>query len=139
MSRTKSIAGVRPLGWLARVRAQCSCLAWACAAQLLGGALWGWRQSRRWAWERATTMRVSARGQAKGGADGKAKLHAPEAGDRQRVGERSRARCSDERKNESKTSPFWQLLIKCMSQLSQVKSCQVMSRYKSTSVRAKVV
>ena len=60
MSRTKSIAGVRPLGWLARVRAQSSCLAWACPAQLLGGALRGWRQSRRWAWERAMTMRVSA-------------------------------------------------------------------------------
>ena len=73
MSRTKSIAGVRPLGWLARVRAQSSCLAWACAAQSLGGAQRGWRQSRRWAWERAMTMRISARGQAKGGADGKAK------------------------------------------------------------------
>ena len=60
MSRTKSIAGVRPLGWLARVRAQSSCLAWACPAQLLGGALRGWRQSRRRAWERAMTMRVSA-------------------------------------------------------------------------------
>jgi hypothetical protein len=35
MSRTTSIAGVRPLGWLARVRAQCSRLAWACPAQLL--------------------------------------------------------------------------------------------------------
>jgi hypothetical protein len=60
MSRTKSIAGVRPLGWLARVRAQSSCLAWACPAQLLGGAQRGWRQSRRRAWKRAMTMRVSA-------------------------------------------------------------------------------
>ncbi len=40
MSRTTSIAGVRPLGWLARVRAQYS-LAWACPAQLLAaGAAW---------------------------------------------------------------------------------------------------
>jgi hypothetical protein len=29
MSRTTSIAGVRPLGWLARVRAHCKCLACA--------------------------------------------------------------------------------------------------------------
>ena len=28
MSRATSIAGVRALGWLARVRAQRSCLAW---------------------------------------------------------------------------------------------------------------
>ena len=39
MSRATSIAGVRPLGWLARLRAHCSCLAWACPAQLLGGWL----------------------------------------------------------------------------------------------------
>ena len=38
MSRTTSIAGVRPLGWLARVRAQRKCLAWACPEQLLGAA-----------------------------------------------------------------------------------------------------
>ena len=38
MSRTTSIAGVRPLGWLARVRAQRKCLAWACPVQLLGAA-----------------------------------------------------------------------------------------------------
>ena len=96
MSRTTSIAGVRPQGWLARVRAQCSCLAWACAAQLLG-ALRGWRQSRRWAWERAMTMRVSARGQAKGGADG----IAPDAQDTGK--ERSRARRSSaERRRISK-------------------------------------
>ena len=54
-------------------------------------------------------------GQAKGGADGKANLHVPEAGDRQRVRERSRAthvsltivnkRDSGER---AKTSPFRQ-------------------------------
>ena len=41
MSRTTSIAGVRPLGWLARVRAQCSCLAWACPAQLLAAGAAG--------------------------------------------------------------------------------------------------
>ena len=113
MSRTKSIAGVRPLGWLARVRAQSSCLAWACAAQSLGGAQRGWRQSRRRAWERAMTMRVSAWGQAKGGADGKANLHAPEAGDRQRVRERT-AHVSLTKANKrycgerAKTSPFRQ-------------------------------
>jgi hypothetical protein len=117
MSRTTSIAGVRPLGWLARVRAQCSCLAWACPAQLLGGAQRGWRQSRRRAWERAMTMRVSAWGQAKGGADGKANLHAPEAGDRQRVGERSRARVGNKRYCEAKERPNLRLgnPIKCMS------------------------
>ena len=38
MSRTTSIAGVRPLGWLARVRAQRKCLAWVCPVQLLGAA-----------------------------------------------------------------------------------------------------
>jgi hypothetical protein len=38
MSRTTSIAGVRPLGWLARVRAHRKCLAWACPVQLLGAA-----------------------------------------------------------------------------------------------------
>ena len=38
MSRTTSIAGVRPLGWLARVRAHRRCLAWACPVQLLGAA-----------------------------------------------------------------------------------------------------
>ena len=37
MSRATSIAGVRPLGWLARLRAQSCCLVWACPAQLLGG------------------------------------------------------------------------------------------------------
>ena len=31
MSRATSIAGVRPLGWLARLRAQRSCLVWASA------------------------------------------------------------------------------------------------------------
>ena len=31
MSRAASIAGVRPLGWLAHLRAQRSCLAWASA------------------------------------------------------------------------------------------------------------
>ena len=38
MSHTTSIAGVRPLGWLARVRAHRRCLAWACPVQLLGAA-----------------------------------------------------------------------------------------------------
>ena len=38
MSRMTSIAGVRPLGGLARVRAQRKCLAWACPVQLLGAA-----------------------------------------------------------------------------------------------------
>ena len=71
MSRTTSIAGVRPLGWLARVRAQCSRLAWACPAQLLAAGALGWRQSRHWAWERAMIMRISARSQAEGRADGK--------------------------------------------------------------------
>ena len=115
MSRTTSIAGVRPLGWLARVRAQCRCLAWACTAQLLGGALRGSVApiTRRWAWARAMTMRVSAWGQAKGGADGKAKLHAPEAGDRQRVRARarSRARVANKRylwHSIQLTSPFRQ-------------------------------
>ena len=81
MSRTTSIAGVRPLGWLARVRAQCSCLAWACPAQLLGG----WRAQRSClaegsgaaglgpitalGRERAMSMRWLG-GQAEGGADG---------------------------------------------------------------------
>ena len=32
-----SIAGVRALGWLARLRAERCCLVWACPAQLLGG------------------------------------------------------------------------------------------------------
>ena len=85
MSRTTSIAGVRPLGRLARACAP-SAVAWRGRAQrsCLPRAQRGWRQSRRWAWERAMTMRVSAWGQAKGGADGKAKLHAPGAGDRQK-------------------------------------------------------
>ena len=39
MSRATSIAGVRPLGWLARLRALRSSLVWACPAQLLGGWL----------------------------------------------------------------------------------------------------
>ncbi len=39
MSRATSIAGVRPLGWLARLRAHCKSLAWACPEQLLGGWL----------------------------------------------------------------------------------------------------
>ena len=62
MSRATSIAGVRPLGWLARLRAQRSCLAWVRPAQLLGSgaALRGWGQSRRWAWERAMIMRSSS-------------------------------------------------------------------------------
>ncbi len=108
MSRTTSIAGVRPLGWLARVRAQCSCLAWACPVQCL--ALRGWRQSRRWAWERAMTMRVSAWGQAKGGADGKAKLHAPEARDRQSTAAHESITSDNEVKvvRASKTSPIRQ-------------------------------
>ena len=38
MSRTTSIAGVRPLGWLARVRAHRKCRAWVCPVQLLGAA-----------------------------------------------------------------------------------------------------
>ena len=66
MSRTTSIAGVRPLGWLARVRAQCSRLEWACPAQLLRPLQRGWRQSRHLAWERAMIMRNSARSQADG-------------------------------------------------------------------------
>ena len=37
MSRAMSIAGVRALGWLARLRAERCCLVWACPAQLLGG------------------------------------------------------------------------------------------------------
>ena len=42
MSRAISIAGVRPLVWLARVRAQRSCSARACpAAQLLGAGAAG--------------------------------------------------------------------------------------------------
>ena len=69
MSRATSIAGVRPLGRLARVRAQSSCLAGGRAQRscLADGAraLRSWGQSRRWAWERAMIMRVSARGQAK--------------------------------------------------------------------------
>jgi hypothetical protein len=78
MSRATSIAGVRPLGWLARVRAH--------NAQWLGEAVsravpvaWRmaralrvWGQSRRWATGRAMIMRVSARG--------RIPLHAPEAG-----------------------------------------------------------
>jgi len=42
MSCATSIAGVRPLGWLARLRALRSSLVWACPAQLLGG----WRAQR---------------------------------------------------------------------------------------------
>ena len=41
MSRTTSIASVRPLGWLARVRAQCSRLAWECPAQFLAAGAAG--------------------------------------------------------------------------------------------------
>ena len=71
MSRAISIVGVRPLDWLARVRAQRSCL----SAQLLGAGAAVWRHARAraarcWAWERAMIVRVSARGQANGRADG---------------------------------------------------------------------
>jgi hypothetical protein len=74
MSRAISIAGVRPLGWLARVRAQRSCSARACpAGQLLGAGAAGLapraRAARRWAWERAMIVRVCAR-RANGSADG---------------------------------------------------------------------
>ena len=41
MSRAISIAGVRPLGWLARVRAKRTCWARACSAQLLGAGAAG--------------------------------------------------------------------------------------------------
>ena len=86
MSRTTSIAGVRPLGRLARACAP-SAVAWRGRARrsCLARALRGWRESRRWPWERAILMRVSARGQAKGGADG----IAPDAQDT--GSERSRA------------------------------------------------
>ena len=50
-------------------------------------------------------------GQAKGGADGKANLHVPEAGDRQRVRERSRALTIANKRycgERAKTSPFRQ-------------------------------
>ena len=73
MSRAISIAGVRPLGWLARVRAKRTCWARACSAQLLGAGAAGLapraRAARRWAWERAMIVRVSARGQANGCAE----------------------------------------------------------------------
>ena len=73
MSRATSIAGVRPLGWLARLRALCSSVVWACPAKLLGGwmarVLRGWGQSLPWAWERAMIMRVSSGARPKGGAD----------------------------------------------------------------------
>ena len=67
MSRATSIAGVRPLGWLARLRAHRSCLVWACPSQLLGGdgagaaGLGPMRQSQRWARERAIITRSGAR------------------------------------------------------------------------------
>jgi hypothetical protein len=80
MSRATSIAGVRPLGWLARLRALRSSLVWACPAQLLGG----WRAQRSClaegsgaaglgpitalGRERAMSMRWLG-GQAEGGAD----------------------------------------------------------------------
>ena len=80
MSRATSIAGVRPLGWLARLRAQRSCLAWASAQRScwaeMARALRGWGQSQRWAWERAINMRVSARGPGRGWCR-RIPLHAP--------------------------------------------------------------
>ena len=80
MSRATSIAGVRPLGWLARLRAHCSCLAWACPAQLLGGWLGrcgaganhGAGQGARdeHARQRSGACASAPRGQAEGCADG---------------------------------------------------------------------
>jgi hypothetical protein len=72
MSRALSIAGVQPLGWLARVRAQRSCSARACpAAQLLGAGAAGLAPARATALGMGAMMvRVCARGQANGSADG---------------------------------------------------------------------
>ena len=67
MSRTTSIAGVRPLGWLARARAR--------SVQSLGVGVPSARRGRsgaganHGAWERAMIMRVSARSQAEDSAD----------------------------------------------------------------------
>ena len=58
MSRTTSIAGVRPLGWLARVRAQRSCLADGSRALRGCGALLG--PIMALGRERAMSMRVSS-------------------------------------------------------------------------------
>ena len=73
MRRAISIAGVRPLDWIARASAP-SAVAWHCPAQSRGaarGARCGDGATRacatwRWAWERAMIMRVSAQGQAYG-------------------------------------------------------------------------
>ena len=70
MNRATSIAGVRPQGWLTRVCAPTeqflgvgvpSAVAWRMAR-----ALRGWGQSRRWAWEHAMILPVSARGPGQG-------------------------------------------------------------------------
>ena len=67
--RAISIAGVRPLDWIARVRAQRSCFARPSAIAWRGRCKGGATRARaawRWAWERAMIMRVSAQGQAYG-------------------------------------------------------------------------
>ena len=80
-----SIAGVRPLDWIARASAP-SAVAWHCTAQSRGLGRCGAGATRaraawRWAWERAMIMRVSARGQADGYLCARA---ARAAGERQR-------------------------------------------------------
>ena len=71
MSRTTSIAGVRPL--VGSRACALSAVAWRGRAQRSCSprAQRGWRQSRHGAWERAMIMRVSALSQAEGRADGK--------------------------------------------------------------------
>jgi hypothetical protein len=72
-----SIAGVRPLGWLAAcARAQRSACRGRAQHNCVARVLRGWRHARAaraarcWAWECTIIVRVSARGQANGSADG---------------------------------------------------------------------
>jgi hypothetical protein len=58
MSRTISVAGVRPLDWLARVRAQRSCLSRACHARLRGACAAGLAPRAR---ARGTVLGIGAR------------------------------------------------------------------------------
>jgi hypothetical protein len=83
MSRTTSIAGVRPLGWLARVRAQRSCLADGSGAAGLGPIMALGR-------ERAMSMRVSALGPGQGRCR-RLPLHAPELATAERPPREARA------------------------------------------------